>query len=163
MNNFLWHITELLVSATGKMVTQQARCSQFLLYNLFYTHTLALSHDWLLPHWFSRLLACFLLSVTRSLSSGFHDSLDRLLVSCLLPSFLTSPIHWLARLLAFSIIPSLYSSLDFNRPLTHLLPHSLSLSHTFLLLHFLTHYLARLLSLVSRFSRTCSLSDSLSH
>ena len=94
-----------------------------------------------LMHSFSRLLACFLLSVTRSLSSSFRDSLGRLLVSCPLPSPLTSLIHQLARRLLSS------SFLSFNiarvfltfHSLTHSLTHSITHSPTYSLTHSLTH------------------------
>ena len=118
----------------------------FVFYHLFYTHTLTLSHDCLLPHALIQSFARMLLALVHSLA--------------LLP---TSPTHSIAYLLSVFFPPSLPPSftnslvcllspsfLPFNSSLDFKLP--LSLTHTFLLLYFLTKFHSLTLSSFSSHS-----------
>ena len=147
----------LLASATCEMITQQARRSSCVFCHLFYTRTL--SHDCLLPHALIQSLARMLLPLCHSLAFFLLLRLTRSLV-CFLPS--SFPPY-----LPYSVTRSFVCFLPHSFPLiarliltfyTPSLPHSLTYTIAFLLLHFLTNYLARSLSLLSLLTRPLAFS-----
>ena len=133
----------LLASATGKKGTQQARRSPFVFCHPFYSHTLTLSHDCLLPQKLIQSLARILLALCQSLAFFLLPRLT-LSLTCFLPSSIPpylphSLTHSFACFLphSFPLIARLI--LTFHSPfLTHSL-HSLTHIHTHthtFLLHF---------------------------